>query len=332
MSGFRSCSFNTGVGCFFVGLSLLVLTGVCPADGLSSFRTVPISVSGTVIDAQGRPVREVQMTILEGRPQGNSFEISWSRRHRTIDGGFEVRCEDCADLRLRFQAEGFYPKEIGFKLTDAEAKRLLTGQDGDGFSLVRQGLIVELEPSVNPVNLDWTSVVLDVLEDGPMRVLAAEKGRVRGTIERTVFSKRQKAGGGGGGPAMVALKAAPGQFEALVRKTTGYEAEAAPNAVFLEFSGGMTGVIPIDSPEGNYKTVYRSMIEAPEEGYVDHLVIDPNSDRRQYFYCRIGDLFGKGSVSSLRAAYGRDSIRILEVGIEVYLNRDGSRNLDSLEY
>ncbi len=327
--------------CFFLpetslsfALAGFVLLSLVSANGVAgtSRRIVPISVSGSVIDVGGHPIKNVEMTVKEGRMQADSFEVSWTRRPRTIDGGFDVRCEDCADLRLRFRAEGFYPKEIGFKLTDDEAVLLLTGQDGDGFSLVRRGLIVELEPSVSPVNLDWNSVVLDVREEGPMRVLAAEKGSMRGTIERVVLSKRHKAGGEGDGPAMVALKVAPGQFDALVRKISGYQAKVAANGVFLEFSGGITGVIPVGVPEGNYKTVFRSMAEAPEDGYADHMVIDPNDDRRHYFYCRIGGLFGKGSVSSLGSDFGLDGTRTLQVGVEIYLNRDGSRNLDSLDY
>lgn len=90
----------------------------------------------------------------------------------------------------------------------------------------------------------------------------------------------------------------------------------------------------VSKSAGSPRKAYRELKEAPEDGYSNHLTFnpDPKYNKEQYFYCRFGGLFGKGRVSSLRSGYDRNSDRTLEVGIEIYFNRGGSRNLDSLDY
>ena len=318
---------------------------------LSTPRIVPCKVSGTVVDSYGTPVSKVKMTVIEERTDPKTWETKQTRRHQVINDTFDVSCEDCA-IRLRFQADGFYPKKISFKLNEAEQKAMLYGREGDGFSLVRNGVQVVLEKSkASPVNLHRISSGLQIFSaDDTQRKYGTGKGDLgqviwfnrrskwlSSTSKRTILKKRKE--NGNSEPPMIALEAPPAQFNELFNITKklaqGYRSSSQSQVdVYLDFSGPQTGVIPAHIPESetNYNKIYRSLAEAPESGYTQRIKVkvDPGSSKKQYFYCRIGGLYGKGSVSSLHAK--GNNVRELSVAVEIYLNIKGSNNLDSLDY
>ena len=120
-------------------------------SNLSNPRTIPINLSGTIVDSQGNPVSNVKMTVKEIRRIPGTFKEKRTKRDQMVDGVFEVQCQDCSDVKLRFLADGFYPKAVSFQLTEAEVESYMFGRDGDGFSFIRQGVIVQLEESSQPV-------------------------------------------------------------------------------------------------------------------------------------------------------------------------------------
>lgn len=135
---------------------------------------------------------------------------------------------------------------------------------------------------------------------------------------------------------MISLEAPVTMIDEIAKILQNYPPDAAsPINIYLDFSGLQTGIIPMEvSAPDRPKKAYRELMEAPEDGYANHLVLypDPKYNKEQYFYCRLGGLFGKGRVSCLRPGYDRNSARTLEVGIEIYFNPDGSRNLVSLDH
>lgn len=318
---------------------------------LSMPRIVPCKVSGTVVDSHGTPVSKVKMTVIEERADPKTWETKQTRRHQIINDRFDVSCEDCV-IRLRFRADGFYPKKVSFKLNEAEQRAMLYGREGDGFSLVRDGVVVVLEKTkASPVNLQRISSNLQLVsEDDTQRKYGEGEGnlgnviwldrrrkRLDSTIKRTILKKRKE--NGKSEPPMIALEAPLSQFNELFRITRNLATNHPSNStskmnIYLDFTGPQTGVLPADIPESEtyYKKIYRSLAEAPKTGYTQRLMvkIDPTSNIKQYFYCRIGGLYGKGSISSLHAK--GDNVRKLSVDVEIYLNTGGSNNLDSLDY
>ena len=116
-------------------------------NNLSNPRTIPINLSGTIVDSQGNPVSNVKMTVKEIRSISGTFKKKRTKRDQMVDSVFEVQCQDCSDVKLRFLADGFYPKEVSFQSTEAEVESYMFGREGDGFSFIRQGVIVQLEES-----------------------------------------------------------------------------------------------------------------------------------------------------------------------------------------
>lgn len=313
-------------------IMLLILVPLSVAGQETEPPVVPIIISGMVVDAMGRSLKAVEMTVIEYRREAETLESISTRRHLQVDGAFDVQCVDCSDLRLRFQASGFYPKRVAFELTEEEIKTLVLGAPPPDFAIVRRGISVEMESSGQPVRLERVNLTLDHGRDGPIQVLARDEDRPAMNFYSEVIRKRQGAGTGGG-PAMIALMAEPEQFEALVEKADGPRPETKALAVaILEFSGAETGVFPVDVVGGGPRHNYRGLKEAPESGYLPQLVLDTNTGEEQYFYCRMGGLFGKGRVTDVRVGWDRNSNPTLEVGLEIYLNRGGGRNLNALEY
>lgn len=304
-------------------------------NNISNRRTFPIDLSGTIVDSQGSPVSNVKMTVKEIRSIPGTSKEKRTKRNRTVDGAFEVQCQDCSDIKLRFLADGFYPKQVSFQLTEAEIESYMFGRDGDGFRFVRQGVVVQLEESSNPVILGRVAATLDFYREDVGRVLTLKAGKPQISSKREVLKKRTLSGNYG--PSMISLEAPIIMLDEIVRILKNYPPNStSPIDIYLDFSGPQTGVIPVEvsKPTGSPRKAYRELKEAPEDGYSNRLAInpDPKENKGQYFYCRFGGLFGKGQVSSLRSGYDRNSDRTLEVGIEIYFNRGGSRNLDSLDY
>jgi hypothetical protein len=72
------------------------------------------------------------------------------------------------------------------------------------------------------------------------------------------------------------------------------------------------------------------MRTAPAEGYTSSLVLD-TADRSgtYFFYCRIGDRYGKGSVAVPSFGHADDGRKVVMAHIEIRLNLDGSRNVET---
>ncbi len=301
---------------------------------LDSARTFPIHLSGNIVDSNSRPVSNVKMIVKEVRSIRGTFEENHTEREKKIDGAFEVQCQDCSNVSLYFLADGFYPKSVNFQLTDEEMNTFIYGKEDDGFSFVRQGLIIKLERNSNPVILGRVNAVLDLNREGFSRVLTFEAGKPHISSKQEVIKKRELSGSNV--PSMISLEAPVTMIDEIVRILQNYPPDSTlPTNIYIDFSGPQTGVFPVETSEPDWpKKAYRELKEAPEEGYSNRLSInfDPKYNKKQYFYCQFGNFFGKGQISSLGSGYDRNSDRTLAVHIEIYFNRDGNRNLDSLDH
>jgi len=299
---------------------------------LSNPRIVPISISGTIVDTQGKPLSGVKMTIKESRMIPGTFEEKHTRRYETINGAFDVHCKDCSDVRLRFSAKGYYPEDISFQSNEMEKKGFMFERKGDGFKLTRHGVVVQLKKSCDTVTLNRTTANLDFRQDGVSRVLFFDGGKLRLTSRQWVMKERSS--GGKKELGMISLNAPMSVLNEIVITLYNYpSAFRAQKSIYVEFSGTDTGVIAANvSPVGNWRDIYKKMLIAPEHGYSNKLFITLKNKQKQYFYCRIGGLYGKGNVSSLSANSPSSNNKTLTVSIEIYLNAAGSRNLNAINY
>jgi hypothetical protein len=103
-----------------------------------------------------------------------------------------------------------------------------------------------------------------------------------------------------------------------------------PAPAILDFADADGGIVFHEFAEGNPGTIYRGMRTAPAEGYTSSLVLD-TADRSgtYFFYCRIGDRYGKGSVAVPSFGHADDGREVVMAHIEIRLNLDGSRNVET---
>ncbi len=72
------------------------------------------------------------------------------------------------------------------------------------------------------------------------------------------------------------------------------------------------------------------MREAPESGYGGELDLSAAGGEVVYFFCKIGELYGRGTASPAGLEETSKGRRVVAF-VEIALNPDGSRNLETLE-
>jgi hypothetical protein len=96
--------------------------------------------------------------------------------------------------------------------------------------------------------------------------------------------------------------------------------------------GGFILVPPMDGlPDYNrYREIFRRLRTAPEEGYDPSVRLDFDlahiSEDVFYFYCRIGDRYGKGKVNAPNFDAPREKGTVM-AHVEIWFNDDGGRAL-----
>ena len=71
------------------------------------------------------------------------------------------------------------------------------------------------------------------------------------------------------------------------------------------------------------------MMQAPETGYTNEIVFTPEDwYRRGWFYCRIGNNYGRGYIERIDP---RDEAKTIETKVTLYMQPNGSRNLETGE-
>jgi hypothetical protein len=103
-----------------------------------------------------------------------------------------------------------------------------------------------------------------------------------------------------------------------------------PESAVLDFSPANGGVVLHRFAQGNSQEIYRAMRTAPADGYQSSLLLD-TADRfgTYYFFCRVGDRYGKGLVAVPSFGHADDGREVVEVYMEIRLNLDGSRNVET---
>lgn len=115
------------------------------------------------------------------------------------------------------------------------------GCEGDGFSLIRQGVVVQLEESSNPLILNRVDANLDFYREDVVRVHTIEADNPKISSKREVLKKRRLSGNDL--PSMISLEAPITLLDELARILQNYPPNSAsPIDIYLDFSGPQTGV------------------------------------------------------------------------------------------
>ena len=291
----------------FAVLGLLALIAV-----VALYLGRPMLVFGSVHDATGQPVAGA---FSYSHSRYYSFARDWAEdsKSNVIVSG----CLYCAALEVRVRADGFESEEIRLS-PHHEADtgdRIVLQQFLFGMINRVQVTLVEV-PDVEPLVYEAQLVSRTTQPEVVLALHPQLSGRARfqglGLRIRELTRGRE-------------LEA---PFIALLVDT----GDAASTRVTLRgVDGGFVFVPPMNGVprHGAYRETYRRLREAPDNGYMPEVRLDRRDAHFDgdtfFFYCRIGDRYGKGRLSKPYSP--RSDPDEVSATIRIHLNADGGRAL-----
>ncbi|WP_439136066.1 hypothetical protein, partial [Pseudomaricurvus sp.] len=103
-----------------------------------------------------------------------------------------------------------------------------------------------------------------------------------------------------------------------------------PVSAIMDFTAAEGGVVPYEPHATVQREIHREMILAPVDGYQPQLVLDPTLRGSTWFYVRIGARYGRGRAFTPSLESTENGQRLV-VTFQLFLNPNGSRNLETVE-
>ena len=293
-------------------------------------------VSGMIKDRSGQTLSDVNIRVRESYLTSNYGEYNRERSLLVHDGNFEIACKECSAMSLRFTKKGYYPAKAMAGVFD-NLSRLSESE----LKTISQGGAIPPMPTVEKENME---VVLEqiqhkqsihlrqsgaVLFSGPDLddIVAALKGM---TVTAMPLSVIQAKAGSGESPLYIKLEPTldnSGQILAVQAQS-----HPVPAPTILDFSHADGGIIVYHPSTSVMNMALREMKTAPENGYVSRIKVPHLRGEEIYFYCRFNGIYGKGRITGVRFKYASGNRKGIGLGITLYLNPDGSRNLEDVRY
>lgn len=304
-------------------------------------------LAGEVVDREGRLLDDVKLHMTMDTLVGWGWEVKSKGRQDIIkNGAFRIDVRPYNGITMRFEKDGYYPEDRDFNFS------------------------AEYPAGVEQAVLRGEDVKVDegVVRDENIRVVMEKKGVV---MEPVVYGgPLLYAPGYGGTTAKIVyidfsippqkdykLKSVPSLAEVTNIPTyTAYaiadvdeERRVAHEMIkigtFRPEAYAKNIYLRINDPEGGFieyvpkpkELAFWTMKTAPESGYVQEIVIDPEMVMNQivnvqgnysgiHFYFKVGGRYGKGSIGQIDVKNGGESVRIF---IAFMVQPDGSRNVDT---
>ena len=303
-----------------------------PGEPISSG---PLVVSGSIKDQSNRNLSNVRVYVTEIVLADREYN---RRRSEVVrDGNFKITCDNCSAMTLSFDKEGYYSTKaeaLYFKKKIGGGplpELLVVNQDGTIPVVEQTNMKVILKQLTHdkPAKLVFSQVAIDSGPDWKDHValVDGESGRVSSNIPLPVVQAKSSSGEN---PLYIQLEPAldsSGQLVAVAAKP-----RPVPAPAILDFSRANGGII-IYQPSTNVQHMaFREMKTAPKGGYKSRIRVKSNRDGSIYFYCLINGMYGKGSMSGLRFDHGSRNRKGVALGMNLYINPDGTRNLERTSF
>jgi len=292
--------------------------------------------SGMIKDQSGQTLSEVEIRVRESYLTTNYGEHNRSRSLLVHDGNFKIACKECSAMSFRFTKEGYYPanaEAVVFddlsRLSESELKTISQGGAIPPMPTVeKENMVVVLEQvhHKQSIHLRQSGVVLS---SGPdlNDMVAVLKGMIVTTMPLSVV---QTKSGSSERPLYIKLEPTldnSGQLVAVPAKP-----RPVPAPAILDFSHADGGVIVYHPSTSVVNMALREMKTAPDNGYANRIKVPHLGGGEIFFYCRFNGVYGKGRISGVRFKHASRKRKGIGLGITLYLNPDGSRNLEDVRY
>ena len=271
-----------------------------------------IEVAGVVQDEAGNPLSAVTITYQQTLLAVNPANAKITKGEQTIDGAFELKCKDCSAIEADFVKPGYHEVHREWFAIGPELKEP---------RVVDRDAVVTLQAKGQRAHLERYS---GTLKTGPeMVVLPFSFGRGRGlmSLERVLDvaaeeNVRQ--------PLYLRLivdfdAAGTISIEQIARPGTNITFDRPRNPQ-LDFDTANGGVIAYEPTEQDVRLIEREMSRAPTSGYAPTLALKRMDGLPQYFFCRIGERYCRGSVDPVGHSRSADGQATAKVSVAIKLN------------
>jgi hypothetical protein len=234
-------------------------------------------------------------------------------------------------MTLDFSKDGYYSETMNFHVAKGEVQAGRRSGE-EALDLVRTDLKIVLLSDENEAQLVRYKSSLSSAADGSVRVAPLRRdlgshGVLLEHLSKPASREAQYL------PGYVRLRAALDEKGALAAQPLPDVPGArlrVPAPAVLDFADADGGVVFHEFADGNPRRIYRAMRTAPADGYEPSFVLDTaNRNGTYFFYCRIGDRYGKGLVVVPSFGHADDGTEVVMAHIEIRLNFDGSRNVET---
>jgi hypothetical protein len=271
--------------------------------------SVPVrfEINGEIVDPDGNPLTDVTMTIEEHHFPPSSFEYQTIRKKSKVNGTFAVACTGCPIQSLHFKTPGYISEEYTISASELEERSMMarfvavmSGRDdpggGEPFVFRRSGIRIILHPESSFVRLMLRDVQLTTGKEGPFLVLAGTPPKLKFVPSNLIEKEKAKARGKGDSFAILIFSTENAVFSELAEAGEANSFHTLDIPMHLELQGVEGGFIPAETTAFKISDKYNELEKAPANGYKKQLEILPSQKNGVFFYCRIGEYYGKGQL------------------------------------
>ena len=291
--------------------------------------THEIVLSGAVVDkSTGAALSGVDVEIRKGIfDPGARLLRRADESNDVVVGAFRYSCDSCLSMELSFRKKGYHSEKLHSSSFDTDQEAIKATR-----------LRVELERRRDPVELDFILEELAVGHGGNAELLSQDSTTAKPTPAKPLVMPQGEEGLEGGPAPFLRLRAELDERGALKIQEIQQQQSAAtpfgsvvlkPVGAAIDFSQADGGVIPYRPKAATRPRILREMSEAPAEGYQEGIDLDASATVPIFFFCKIGDRYGKGLVEALwiEQSAAKTQARAL---VQIWLNPGGTRSLVSL--
>lgn len=251
-----------------------------------------VRLAGIIVDGQGKPLDDVVMEIVTLEYDSlQSTDLKESSREQPVNGSFEYACDACAGVRLEFNKDGYYRERVEY-VTYAD--------DNPNREIIKTDEKVVLEKRGVRVALEHYRGMLIVSQDRNevLPLSFGQTSRAEPISRLTETATLRKFDGDILYLELKVKKTANGEIATQeVRRPGTSSSFRKPVEPILDFGPADGGVI-LFQPQSRYvRKIDLEMKRAPVDGYQPTLALDLETDDTQYFFCRIGKRYCRGSVN-----------------------------------
>lgn len=295
-------------------------------------------ISGVVQDSNGNPLPGVTMTVIMESTNPNNMETKRTKVTQNLDGAFSYSCQKCPIKKLRFTASGYESKTVPIRLTKQEEKLVWqnvtdkwvgkkTQAESTLSTITRDNLVVVLEKESASPRYNVIRGQVSLTKEGPMRILVGEPPDLRmnvyHAINKTSNTKNDKKN-----TAIILPSLSTSTSKQLLKEEDSHQLSRLSHPFHIELTNAEGGFVTVKPTESVFKEKLQNMRLAPEYGYKKMISVKMNASHGDsvFFYCKIGEFYGKGYMTSPKTEKGGGLELVSHIEIE--MNTEGGRNLN----